>query len=157
VHVPAVLVADEGTHFAGARHGGPMVGSLLHDAPSTAGAAHVPVVAVADAFTQRPLASQSANPVMGALPMSPQAAPAATRVIVLHVPTPLPAAVGTQTSPRSPLQLAAVFRVASHAAPTVAPDAMHVPIVIVATSSPTHASPAPHGATPVRHGAALAP
>jgi hypothetical protein len=77
-----------------------MLGSLSHAAPSTAGAAHVPVVDVDIALTQRPLAAQSATPVIGAAPTSPQAVPPATSVMFWQVPIALPAAVGMQASPR---------------------------------------------------------
>ena len=50
-----------------------------------------------------------------------------------------------------PSQTGRVFRDVSQAAPTVAPSAWHVPIVLVAGASPTQPSPAWQGATPVRH------
>ena len=153
MHVPAVLVDAEGTpHFAPVRHGGPIVGSLLHVAPSAAGAMHVPV-APADGFTHSPPAAQVAKPVIGIAPTSPHEPPLAASVIAWHVPTALPFAAGMHASPRSAAQLAIVLREPSHAAPTLVPDGWHVPIVEFATSSPTHDKPASHGCALVRHGA----
>lgn len=121
VHVPAVVPGAVGTHFAGERHGGPTLGSALHAAPSVAGAAHVPVLSVGVAFTQRPPSPHSATAVTGA-PMTPHVAPAATSWIVWQVPTPLPTAVGMHVSPRFGSHPAAVPNERSHAAPTVEPD-----------------------------------
>ena len=50
VHVPAVAVLAEGTHLEGAKHGGPLVTSLSHAAPSAAGATHLPVRSAAAAL-----------------------------------------------------------------------------------------------------------
>ena len=58
----------------------------------------------------RPPASQTENPVMGLLPMSPQVAPAATNWAAWQVPTGLPLAAGMQIRPRSLSQLGAVLR-----------------------------------------------
>jgi hypothetical protein len=140
VHVPAVPDPLT-THFAGVRHGGPTSGLLSQGDPSAAESTHAPVGSVSAAFLHNPLLWQTAKPVMGALPMSPHAAFGPTNVIFWHVPIALPLAVGMHTSPMSTWQLAIVFRVPSHAVPTVAPEAWHVPFVIVASSSPTHENP----------------
>jgi len=143
MHVPVVPVPVT-THFEGARHEGPIVGSVLHAALSMASATHVPVVAVGDTFAHRPV-WHTAKPVMGSLPISPQGWVAEASEMFWHVPTALPFAVGMQTRPMSALQAGMVFRDPSHAALTAAPEAWHVPIVIVASSSPTHERPDWHG------------
>jgi hypothetical protein len=144
VHVPAVPLPLE-THFAGAKHGGPFVGSESHAAPSAAAATHVPLTSVGAAFLQRPPAPHTAKPVIGALPIAPHVAFAETIWMFWHVPTALPFAAGMHTRPMSAKHPGAVLRVPSHAAPTVAPEVWHVPVFIVASSSPTHDRPAWQG------------
>jgi hypothetical protein len=106
VHVPVVPPSAETTHLAGGVQPGPTVGSVEQEAPSAAGATHVPMPEGAPAsvtdFTHVPPPLQSAKPVMGAAPMSPHGCPAATSWIAWHVPTELPFAVGTHTSPMLP-------------------------------------------------------
>jgi hypothetical protein len=117
VQVPIIDPAAVGTHFAGAPQGG-VVGSVLQGPLSPDCWVHVPLVAVGVAIWQKPC-WQLAYPVIGAAPRSPQGWTLPTSVMAWHVPTLLPFAVGMQARPRSPSQLAAVFREPSHGAPTV--------------------------------------
>ena len=84
----------------------------------------------------------------------PQDIPDCTRVFVWQVPMPAPAsALCMQKSPKFASHEGRVAADESHAAPTVAPAAWQVPVVLVDTTAPTHESVAAQGVVPGKHAA----